>query len=270
MRVSSLTLPPSAPSHSRQVCMGTCHWQVASLIHTASYSDYLIWWGFTCISPSLHHPLGYQRHYHLQISHVCKGFFIGHSPGMLSCWWAYLTAWTSQTLPSKALPIATCFSSSLFSLHHAATADLPRHTLIQPICNEFTQHRLHRVNHLLQQLLVMYSYSLPTISACSTTFSSRLYVDCDGQSNSRIATTLLTCLINFSSLSTTNVAGLHLLSSSATFIKWDNALPMHGWAQAGSHSILLKLSDLVRLCLLVLCPTLYHISHAWKDQGPRY
>ena len=23
--------------------LGTCHWQVASLIHTASYSDYLIW-----------------------------------------------------------------------------------------------------------------------------------------------------------------------------------------------------------------------------------
>ena len=55
----------------------------------------------------------------------------------------------------KSTPLATCFSISLLSsLHHASAANLPRHPLVQPICDEFTQHRLNRVNHLLQHLLV--------------------------------------------------------------------------------------------------------------------
>ena len=110
----------------------------------------------------------------------------------------------------------TCFSRFLSSSSSfEAAADLPRHLLVMPICIENTQHSMHDVTHLLQQLLFLFIINV--VSLCSITFPSSVYLDCNGQQ--RIATILLTCLINFSSLSPTNVAGLHLLSSSATFIK---------------------------------------------------
>ena len=245
--------------------MGNCHWQVANLIHTVSV--YLIWWGFFCLYQC------HRRHYHLHISHVCQGFFIGHPPGIFHvdghilqpehhkhcrqkhylsppaspppyfhCIMLLLP--TSLDTPSfspsamnslstDCIVLTTCFSNSSSCIHTRCQQSPPAPPRSHQDCT----------------WTVMVSKILGLLPSCSA---------------------VLTCLINFSSLSPTNVAGLHLLSSSATFIKWDNALPMHGWAQAGSHSILLKLSDLVRHCLLVLCPTLYHISHAWKDQRPRY
>ena len=59
------------------------------------------------------------------------------------------------------------------------------------------------------------SFTLPTTSLCSSTFSSRLRLDCNCQQIIRIATILLTCSISssFSSSSSTNVAGHHLLST---------------------------------------------------------
>ena len=61
------------------------------------------------------------------------------------------------------------------------------------------------------------SFTLPTTSLCSSTFSSRLRLDCNCQQIIRIATILLTCSISSSfsssSLSSTNVAGHHLLST---------------------------------------------------------
>ena len=99
--------------------------------------------------------------------------------------------------------------------HHCIMLLLPT-SLDTP---SFSPSAMNSLSSAQMQLLVVYSYTLPTISAFFPTFSSRLYADCDGQQNSRIATILLTCSINFSSLSTINVAGQHLLSSSATSIK---------------------------------------------------
>ena len=41
------------------------------------------------------------------IIHACKDFFIGHTPRMLSWWWAAPPAWTSPAPPSGAPPLAT-------------------------------------------------------------------------------------------------------------------------------------------------------------------
>ena len=77
----------------------------------------------------------------------------------------------------------TCFLSSSYSF--AATADLPRHLLVVPICIENTQHRMHDVTHLLQQLLFLFIINV--VSLCSITFSSSIYLDCNGQQIIRIA-----------------------------------------------------------------------------------
>ena len=69
--------------------------EIVKLIHTVSYSDYLVWWGFACLYYSPH------------IIHACKDFFIGHTPRMLSWWWASPPAWTSPTPPSRAPPLPT-------------------------------------------------------------------------------------------------------------------------------------------------------------------
>ena len=80
----------------------------------------------------------------------------------------------------------TCFSRFLSSSSSfAAAADLPRHLLVVPICIENTQHRMHDVTHLLQQLLFLFIINV--VSLCSITFSSSIYLDCNGQQIIRIA-----------------------------------------------------------------------------------
>ena len=157
----------------------------------------------------------------------------------------------------------TCFSRFLSSSSSfEAAADLPRHLLVMPICIENTQHRMHDVTHLLQQLLFLFIINV--VSLCSITFSSSVYLDCklqcNGQQIMRIATVLLTCSISFSFLSSTNVVGHHHLLST-TLIRsggtmqsqamGNGQLPLAS-CQSDSHSI--RLSDLVRLFLLVSVP----------------
>ena len=64
-----------------------CPWKAMSV--------YLVWWGFVCLYYSPH------------IIHACKDYFIGHTPRMLSWWWAGPPAWTSPTPPSRAPPLPT-------------------------------------------------------------------------------------------------------------------------------------------------------------------
>ena len=125
----------------------------------------------------------------------------------------------------------TCFSrifSSSFSF--AAAVDLPRHLLVMPNCIETTQHSMHDVIHLLQQLLVRFIINIASL--CSITFLSSVYLDCNGQQIKRIATVLLMCSISFSFTSSTNVVGHHPLLST-TLVRWNNAIPSNGqWALA--------------------------------------
>ena len=66
-----------------------CPWKVMS--------GYLVWWGFVCLC--------YSPPYH--IIQVCKDFFIGRPPRMISWWWAGPPACTWPTPPSRAPPLAT-------------------------------------------------------------------------------------------------------------------------------------------------------------------
>ena len=113
----------------------------------------------------------------------------------------------------------TCFSRFLSSSSSfEAAADLPRHLLVMPICIENTQHSMHDVTHLLQQLLFLFIINV--VSLCSITFSSSVYLDCNGQQIMRIATVLLTCSISFSFLSSTNVVGANLIHTVSDYLIW--------------------------------------------------
>ena len=63
------------------------------------------------------------------------------------------------------------------------------------------------------------SFTLPTTSLCSSTFSSRLCLDCNCQQIIRIATILLTCSISssFSSSSLSSILLTYSISSSFSF-----------------------------------------------------